>query len=1015
MRGHEEVVVDRHGDACDIPSEQRVSAANTVFDLVRKHAADPERVAITSDAGSLTYQDLVAQACDYAGSLERLGVRAGHVVPVSMEPSTDRVAVLLALIRLGAAYLCLDDRMGMAKQRAALSQLQGRIWLGRPSAAADSDRWRRWQPELSGTQTINASPARSQDPYAAFLTSGTTAHGRLVVSPNASMTRLFTEPGYLGITSRVIAAQSLPMEWDFSALELWSTLTVGGTVVVHDGGAPTSSLIRRLVIEHGVNTLHFPTAVFSSLARHDLDAFAGVDLLIVAGEQLDSHACRAVLQAFPDLRIENVYGPSEIGILASAETITTEVVARSVTLPIGTPAPHTELSILRDGGLHQSGAGELVVRSPGLAINATEWASFVTGPEGRQFYRTGDIVTGDGVRYWFQGRTDSEVKIAGLRVNVAELEARLRRLLDMPSLTLAVHQSAGGVRKLALFFLSSEARSRSAGEIRGSLIGEVARHEVPAHVIEVERIPLTRNGKVDARRLAAMAEVAGDSDRAAQPDPSNGVASQLELVNEAIVTACGIDVGKDPERPFADYGLTSLDIVSLSAHLRAVKSVDLPLRSFFAARTPSGLATLLADPSRADSERAAPQLSTATERLVQMTDAQAYFFTEDLTPGGGLGNNCLLAWQPEVGGVPDADLLQSAMEALAERHASLRSVARLRRGVAHLVETQAAVPIVRSFEGQGPLREVLRDVARVRHNVTGPRLWFPFLARGADEVALGISGHHAILDGSSASIIARDLSDFLWHLDRGVPTALAAPPQLPEPADLGCDPAVLSVAGSPARPSSEDTTGGHDNLSIEIGADRHQSVLAVARDLRISPSTVYYLAAADGCAAILGEHPGFTSVFDLRDGAQRDDLVGCHIAFVDLDITGAGQTRAQRLVNANREIMQSRGNSLRNTSVANDPAVVSPTCDRLFIYQDTQGAPLTLPDGRSLRYVAGVYAEAPAPLLIEVSPSPDGSARLCLGWRKHFTDGDTAARIADQLLGSLAGFTNTHIEGETTH
>lgn len=742
--------------------------------------------------------------------------------------------------------------------------------------------------------------------------------------------------------------------------------------------------------------------------------FAGVELLIVAGEQLDLGACRSVLRAFPDLRIENVYGPSEIGILASAETITTETVARSVTLPIGTPAPQTELSILRDGGLHRSGAGELVVRSPGLAINATEWASFVTGPEGRQFYRTGDLVTGDGVRYWFQGRTDSEVKISGLRVNVAELEARLRHLLDMPSSTLAVHQSAGGVRKLTLFFLSSEARSRSADEIRDSLIGEVARHEVPAHVIEVERIPLTRNGKVDARRLEAMAEVAGDGNHAAQPE-SYAVAAQLELVTEAIRTACGIDVGNDPDRPFADYGLTSLDIVSLSAHLRAAKSLDLPLRSYFAARTPSGLATRLADPSGADMDVAACARRVAPAGQVRMTDAQAYFFTADLTPGGGLGNNCLLAWQPDEGGVPDADTLQSAMEALAERHASLRLVARLRRGVAQLVETRAAVPIVRSFEGHGALREVLREVAGVRHTVTGPRLWFPFLARGADGVAVGICGHHAILDGTSASIIARDLSDFLWHLDRGAPTALAAPPQLPEPADLGCDPAVLSVAGKPARPATESKTGGQGDLSLVIDAARHQSVLAISRDLRISPSTVYYLAAADCCAAVLGERPGFTSVFDLRSGAQRDVLVGCYIAFVDLDVTGGGRTRAQRLVNANRAIMESRGSSPRTTSAATDPSAGSLPRDRLFIYQDTQGAPLVLPDGRSLRYVAGVYAEAPAPLLIEVSPCPDGSAHLCLAWRDDFTDRDTAAHIADQFLESLAGLTNTHNAGEIKH
>lgn len=250
MRGRGQVAVAREASAA-IPTEPPASAPSTVFELVRRHAADPERAAVTSDAGRLTYQELVAHACDYAGSLERLGVRAGDVVPVSMDPSADRVAVLLALIRLGAAYLCLDDRMGMAKQRAALSQLQSRIWLGGASAAADVDRWRRWQPELSGTQSFSASPARSGDPYAAFLTSGTTAHGRLVVSPNASMTRLFSKPGYLGMTSRVVAAQSLPMEWDFSALELWSTLTVGGTVVVHDAGAPTSNLVRRLVTEHG--------------------------------------------------------------------------------------------------------------------------------------------------------------------------------------------------------------------------------------------------------------------------------------------------------------------------------------------------------------------------------------------------------------------------------------------------------------------------------------------------------------------------------------------------------------------------------------------------------------------------------------------------------------------------------------------------------------------------------------------------------------------------------------------
>ncbi|MEU1950173.1 AMP-binding protein, partial [Streptomyces sp. NPDC020125] len=222
-------------------------------------------------------------------------------------------------------------------------------------------------------------------------------------------------------------------------------------------------------------------------------------------------AVRRVLAACPELTVMDGYGPTETTTFATRRPFRAgEALPRS--LPIGRPLDNTRAYVL-DGALQPQPPGipgELYIAGAGVArgyhgrpgATAERYVADPFGPPGSRMYRTGDIVawTDDG-ELRFQGRADDQLKVRGFRIEPGEIEAALARHEAVAQAVVALARV--GDRTLLTGYAVPVHGSEvpGAGELRAFLGGLLPDYMVPSAFVTLDALPLTRNGKVDRRKL----------------------------------------------------------------------------------------------------------------------------------------------------------------------------------------------------------------------------------------------------------------------------------------------------------------------------------------------------------------------------------------------------------------------------------------------------------------------------------------------------------------------------------
>ncbi|MET8628233.1 non-ribosomal peptide synthetase [Kitasatospora sp. NPDC004669] len=569
--------------------------------VLERAAEDPEAVAVIDGGREVRYGALVAGADRVAARLRALGVRPGDRVATVLGKSADAVAVILGILRAGAAYVPLApdlpaDRLAfiLADARCALAVVDD------PAVPVGADL-------ATATVTQLAAPGEGPAPDAlptagdlayVIYTSGSTGRPKgVLVRHGAIDSYLAWKRRYHGLGPDTRLVQVPSFSFDSSVSDLFSVLGSGGTLILlAEADRLQPQRVRDLVTRHRATHITLVPSLYEVL----LDALAEpgcLRLVTVAGEATPEELVERHRKLLPDARLVNEYGPTENSVGATAFDYDDRP---RHGFPIGRPIDNTVVRVLDDSGrvVPPGFPGDIQLAGPGLAdgyLNRPDLTAeaFLTAPDepGGRRYRTGDRGWWTPAGLEFLGRSDTQVKIRGNRVEIGDVEAGLCALPGVRSAV--VLPATGPDGSLALVgFLTGQV---DPGEVRTAARVALPGSMVPGRLTVLDELPLTRNGKVDRAALAAQAtEELAAAARSATPEDGPRAAQEgaQGAVSAVFAEVLGLDtVGPDDD--FFDLGGHSLMAALLLMELETRAGLLVDLDDFFAEPTVAGICRAL--------------------------------------------------------------------------------------------------------------------------------------------------------------------------------------------------------------------------------------------------------------------------------------------------------------------------------------------------------------------------------------------------------------------------------------
>ncbi|WP_407310824.1 amino acid adenylation domain-containing protein [Pseudomonas sp. nanlin1] len=706
---------------------------------------------------SLDYPGLERQANRLAHYLQGR-VRPGQVVALCLPRSIEWVVGLLATLKIGAVYLPLDPSQPSERLAQIVADSQAALLLHSPEQSlgslADSPQCLAWNEALwaAGSEQALRVTLYPQQPAYIIYTSGSTGQPKGVSVSHQALANY---------TQALLDRVQLPAD---ASLALVSTTAadLGHTVLF--GALASGRLLHLLpqalafdpdqfaayMAEHRVGVLKIvPSHLQGLLQAADRAAVVPHAVLLLGGESCPWGLVEQVRALQPACRVFNHYGPTE----TTVGLLTHEVGERlpgCLSAPVGEPLANTWVRLLDDSlnPVSERVAGQLYLGGAGVALGyvgqpALTAERFVPDPEARQgerLYRSGDRGRISQGQVEFIGRADDQVKIRGYRVEPAEVSQALGALDGVREAVVLAVPLDSDPQRLQLLGYCVAAPGISAQALLEALARRLPEHALPAHLLLLERLPLTANGKLDRRALPLPGAVA-----AGYEAPQGEIESQLAAIWADVLKV--ERVGRSDN--FFELGGDS--ILSLQIIARAKRQgLKLSPKQLFEKQSIEQLAAVV----QVIQAKAPAAPADAASVRVPLLPIQARFFELDIPQRNHWNQAVLLTPRQPL----SEAYLTTALAAVIEQHSALRL--RFQPSSPWHAECVAAASLPlwrRALASLDELPELALAAQRSLDLEQGPLLravWVD-LADGQHRLLLVI--HHLVVDGVSWRVLLEDL------------------------------------------------------------------------------------------------------------------------------------------------------------------------------------------------------------------------------------------------------------------
>ncbi|WP_306352330.1 non-ribosomal peptide synthetase [Flavobacterium sp. '19STA2R22 D10 B1'] len=753
-REQKELILDFN--ATDTAFSKEVSFLDMFQLYVQK---TPTKIAVKNGNIEITYQELDELTDKFAQYLQDVyALSQGDLVVINIDRTHWLMTSVMSIFKLGCAYIPVDTSYPEERKQYILDDSNCKNIIDENFITS----FLAVMPNI--TKTFSSVKITADDLAYIIYTSGSTGNPKgVMIEHKGMMNHFYVMESELELTSDSSIIQNAPYTFDISVWQLLNSLIVGGTTSIYDQETVLNSKVfldrlyeeRPTILQTVPSYLKVLLDMDESLERN---SFEGLSYLLVTGDTVTKDLVTRWFIKYPAIKLVNAYGPAE-----ASDDVTLHImdaIPERLNISVGKPIQNMQMYVLDEYlGLCGIGIeGELCVSGIGLAkgyLNRDELTAekFVDHPfkSGEKLYKTGDI------GMWlpngtleFHGRRDNQVKINGFRIELEEIEYQLSQKNNIKEVLVTHFEAEHAKKELVAYVIVSE--TCEASEMRIYLQDKIPSYMIPLYYIQLEKFPLTANGKIDRKKL---------------PNPQDlSLSNEIEYVGpqseqeKTLITVCEAVLGRknismnDNFFSLGGESIKSIQIVSRLSQLGYKLKVDDIMR------TPvfKGLAALIKNKIKEIDQ-------SILEGEVLLTPIQEWLFSDENIKNPSHYNQSILIKSKNP---LNNTLLNECIKHVVSHHDALRMVYVDKDGVRKQynrnVTSKNYSLDFHDLTTEGSLKDQINKMSVIANelqssiNLTeGPLMRVGnFRLDDGDYIALII--HHLVIDGVSWRILLEDIS-----------------------------------------------------------------------------------------------------------------------------------------------------------------------------------------------------------------------------------------------------------------
>lgn len=716
----------------------------------------PDAVALVFENQKMTYRQLNEKANELANILANNKVNPKDVVAILFHKSLESIVSILAVLKVGATYLPIDidyptDRIDFILKDSnakiiITSSLYEKLYTkALPSIVIDD------LSNISGNSTFVSNRDATCPAYIMY-TSGSTGTPKGVIIAQKSILRLVQSPNYITFSDHERILQTGSIVFDACTFEIWASLLHGFELyLIPKEKLLSPSDFANYLKDNKISILWLTAPLFNQLSETEPSMFEHVKYLLTGGDVLSPKHINIVKSHCPNLTIINGYGPTENTTFSTCFTIDKNYLTN---IPIGFPISNSTCYIVdKHLGLLPIGTpGELLVGGDGVGLGylnniALTHEKFIPNPFGTDtLYKTGDLVR------WlpngaieFIGRIDNQVKIRGFRVELNEINLKIKaypNIKDSITIIRTIHN-----QKFICAYITSDTKI-SISDLKAYLKYCLPPYMVPTYMMQLEKLPINYNGKVDKSALPVPTLVKNTKDFIL---PKNALEQDLyQMVKEIL----GLDAFSMQDS-FFELGGDSLNAIHLCMSISSKLGYRITVKEIMEHPMLLDLAEFLDEQKQKESNvmqiTKAPKskyypVSSAQKRIYYSTKKVSEQNTLYNVTGGLLVNTLL-----------DITQIRNSIQKLVDVHSSFRTqFEQLDSSLVQTIVDNVAIQVPVYYDTECNLRQIVNHFPKPFDLSKAPLLRVAVYYLDHQKTLILIDTHHSIMDGASLNIFMQD-------------------------------------------------------------------------------------------------------------------------------------------------------------------------------------------------------------------------------------------------------------------